>query len=260
MSASISNVTTLLCFILQTPSTYRNCDVTLIRNMFTLWTHSLFLALSGSRGQITVTQSPEATAVLAGQTVSLSCRTSSACLAWYLQKPGEAPKFLIGGASYRQSGIPGRFSGSGSGSHFTLTISGVQAEDAGHYYCQSLHSVSSKPVFTHGTRIDVGDATPVLTVLPPSSQEVSGKNEATLTCLANKGFPSNWKLQWTVDGSARTGDMSHGILDKDGKYSWSNTLSLSAGEWSKVVSVSCKATRDSQTPVIETLRRSDCSA
>uniref|UniRef100_A0A8C9T4C3 Ig-like domain-containing protein n=1 Tax=Scleropages formosus TaxID=113540 RepID=A0A8C9T4C3_SCLFO len=236
------------------------------------------LCFQGSRGQITVTQSPEATAVLAGQTVSLSCRTSSAvhsncyygssgskqCLAWYLQKPGEAPKFLIGGASYRQSGIPGRFSGSGSGSHFTLTISGVQAEDAGHYYCQSLHSVNSESLwvtFGGGTRLDVGsDATPVLTVLPPSSQEVSGKNEATLTCLANKGFPSNWKLQWTVDGSARTGDMSHGILDKDGKYSWSNTLSLSAGEWSKVVSVSCKATRDSQTPVIETLRRSDCSA
>uniref|UniRef100_A0A8C9WF59 Ig-like domain-containing protein n=1 Tax=Scleropages formosus TaxID=113540 RepID=A0A8C9WF59_SCLFO len=222
--------------------------------------------------------SPEATAVLPGQTFSMSCRTSSdgesssyyagsydkQCLAWYLQKSGEAPKLLIYSGSYRESGIPGRFSGSGSGSHFTLSISGVQAEDAGHYYCQSWHIINSESLwytFGGGTRLEVGsDATPVLTVLPPSSQEVSGKNEATLTCLANKGFPSNWKLQWTVDGSARTGDMSHGILDKDGKYSWSNTLSLSAGEWSKVVSVSCKATRDSQTPVIETLRRSDCSA
>ncbi|XP_020562795.1 uncharacterized protein LOC101172255 [Oryzias latipes] len=108
-----------------------------------------------SRGQVTVTQ-PGAVSSAVGGNVSISCITSqdvyvyksNHCLAWYQQKDGESPKLLIYYASTRASGIPSRFTGSGSKSDFTLTISGIQAEDAAVYYCQSYHEINSQWVFT----------------------------------------------------------------------------------------------------------------
>uniref|UniRef100_A0A7N8WLT6 Ig-like domain-containing protein n=1 Tax=Mastacembelus armatus TaxID=205130 RepID=A0A7N8WLT6_9TELE len=107
---------------------------------------------SESRGQVTVTQ-PGAVSSALGGSVTIRCKTSqnvygSNRLAWYQQRDGETPKLLIYYASTRESGTPDRFTGSGSNSDFTLTISGVQAEDAAVYYCQSLHNINSQYVFT----------------------------------------------------------------------------------------------------------------
>uniref|UniRef100_A0A671TLQ2 Ig-like domain-containing protein n=1 Tax=Sparus aurata TaxID=8175 RepID=A0A671TLQ2_SPAAU len=116
----------------------------------------VFVSVSSeSRGQITVTQ-PGAVSSALGGSVTINCRTSrdvyvwssEHLLAWYQQRDGETTKLLIYWASTRESGIPGRFTGSGSNSAFTLTISGVQAEDSAVYYCQSEHYINSQWVCT----------------------------------------------------------------------------------------------------------------
>uniref|UniRef100_A0A3P9AV21 Ig-like domain-containing protein n=1 Tax=Maylandia zebra TaxID=106582 RepID=A0A3P9AV21_9CICH len=115
-------------------------------------TMKLLYVFVSSRGQITVTQ-PGAVSSAVGGTVSIKCQTSqdvlgSVALAWYQQKDGGVPKLLIYDADTLESGIPDRFTGSGSDSDFILTISGVQAEDAAVYYCQSVHAINSQAVFT----------------------------------------------------------------------------------------------------------------
>ncbi|KAI2648146.1 Immunoglobulin kappa variable 1D-13 [Labeo rohita] len=115
-----------------------------------IWTIAAFI--QESRG-VTVTQ-PKVKAVQQGQSVTIECSTDVGIyhdnLAWYQQKPGETLKLLIYDRRYLYSGTPSRFSGGGSnyGTDFTLTISGVQTEDTGDYYCQSEHWINSKYVFT----------------------------------------------------------------------------------------------------------------
>uniref|UniRef100_A0A4W5K3L8 Ig-like domain-containing protein n=1 Tax=Hucho hucho TaxID=62062 RepID=A0A4W5K3L8_9TELE len=120
-------------------------EPTTTMTFITIFIWTLAFCFQESRGQYVVTQTPAVKAVLQRQTVSLNCKTSSNVfgndrLAWYQQKTEGAPKLLIYYATTLQSGTPSRFIGSGYGSDFTLTISGVQAEDAGDYYCQSYHS------------------------------------------------------------------------------------------------------------------------
>uniref|UniRef100_A0A672Z3I2 Ig-like domain-containing protein n=1 Tax=Sphaeramia orbicularis TaxID=375764 RepID=A0A672Z3I2_9TELE len=117
-----------------------------------IWTLLCCCFTGKSRGQVTVTQ-PGAVSSDLGASTTITCTTSqdvysSNDLAWYQQRAGETPKLLIYDATSRASGISSRFSGSGSNSHFTLTISDVQAEDAAVYYCQSFHVINSQYVFT----------------------------------------------------------------------------------------------------------------
>uniref|UniRef100_A0AAY5E833 Ig-like domain-containing protein n=1 Tax=Electrophorus electricus TaxID=8005 RepID=A0AAY5E833_ELEEL len=207
-----------------------------------------------------------------GQTVTIHCKhepaincvkkdTSKYCMSWYHQIPGEVPKLLIYYTDQRASGIPSKFSGSESGNKidFTLTISGVEAEDSGDYYCQSQHFIEKHLGFI-SLFLSPANTQPSLTVLPPSSAELQ-QGKATLVCLANKGFPSDWKLSWKVDsiGWSEGVSVSPAVLQTDGLYSWSSTLTLPESKWRWTAAVTCEVTRDSQTPVTKSINTQACT-
>ncbi|CAB1346107.1 unnamed protein product, partial [Coregonus sp. 'balchen'] len=136
----------------------------------------------------------------------------------------------------------------------TLTLSKALWVEGEVYTCRVTHDdTSDSAAFRRSNSV------PTLTVLAPSSEELSSTTTATLTCLANKGFPSDWTMSWKVDGTSKKQEASPGVLEKDGLYSWSSTLTLTAQEWTKAGEVTCEAQQKSQTPVTKTLRRADCS-
>ncbi|KAJ1077660.1 hypothetical protein K5549_010987 [Capra hircus] len=103
----------------------------------------LLLWIPRSSGDVVLTQTPLSLSVIPGETASISCKSSQSLvhsdgktyLNWIKHKPGQSPEGLIYQVSNRYSGVSDRLTGSGSGTDFTFTISRVQAEDAGVYYC-----------------------------------------------------------------------------------------------------------------------------
>nr|7T2P_L Chain L, K11 Fab light chain [Macaca mulatta]7T4G_I Chain I, K11 IgG light chain [Macaca mulatta]7T4G_K Chain K, K11 IgG light chain [Macaca mulatta]7T4G_L Chain L, K11 IgG light chain [Macaca mulatta] len=226
-----------------------------------LWV--LLLWVPGSTGDILLTQSPSSLSGSVGDRVTITCRASqgiNSYLNWYQQKPGKAPKLLIYFANRLQSGVPSRFSGSGSGTEFTLTISSLQSEDGATYYCQQYDTF---PTFGPGTKLDIKRtvAAPSVFIFPPSEDQVKS-GTVSVVCLLNNFYPREASVKWKVDGALKTGNSQESVTEQDSKdntYSLSSTLTLSSTEYQSHKVYACEVTHQGlSSPVTKSFNRGEC--
>nr|ATI97451.1 Ig kappa chain [Felis catus] len=224
----------------------------------------LMLWIPGASGDVVLTQTPLSLSVTPGEPASISCRASQSLgtdVNWYLQRPGQSPRRLINQASIRDSGVPDRFSGSGSGTDFTLRISRLEADDIGIYYCQQ--GVHAPFPFGQGTKLEMrrSDAQPSVFLFQPSLDELH-TGSASIVCILNDFYPKEVNVKWKVDGVVQNKGIQESTTEqnsKDSTYSLSSTLTMSSTEYQSHEKFSCEVTHKSlASTLVKSFNRSEC--
>ncbi|XP_064170956.1 immunoglobulin lambda-1 light chain-like isoform X3 [Anguilla rostrata] len=232
---------------------------------------TLITVLSCVSGVIVVTQKPPVLSVSKGDTATMDCNlgtVTDSSARWYKQVPGGAPQFVL---RFHLTHSSPSYGAGFSSSHFTskcqtnsdcqLTISNVEAGDSAVYYCNTYDSSAKEWVFGQGTKLIVTDsslAAPILSLLPPSSEELK-TNKATLVCLAQMsvGFAD---VSWTSGGKPVTGGVFTGTAEQkpDKTFGLSSFLTITPSEWITDRVFTCKVSVGSKTSE-KSIKKSDCS-
>ncbi|KAI5108503.1 immunoglobulin lambda-1 light chain-like isoform X2, partial [Silurus meridionalis] len=211
--------------------------------------------------------------VQTGQNVKILCSpsTGSWTITWYQQKHGKSPTFLLYDST-RASGLPSRFTYSGSGSQEYLHINGVQAEDEAVYYCACHNCVQSRTVLQNNIyKISSSycelyrsytSSPPSLVLLAPS-QSLSSADGVRVVCLAQGFRPDGATLSWSDNGNAVTGaEVQTGSSQRqsDGTFSQNSVLQLSPERWNSGRTYTCHLNHPALTaPLSQSASAEKCS-
>ncbi|XP_039708325.1 immunoglobulin kappa light chain-like isoform X1 [Pteropus medius] len=224
----------------------------------------LLLWISDTRTETIVTQSPALLSAAPGDKVTITCKASQDIdddMNWYQQKPGETPMLIIREATTRLSGVPSRFTGSGYGTDFTLTINNMETEDAAYYFCQQDDNLPY--TFGQGTKLEIkrNVAKPSTFIFPPSQQQLQ-TGKASVVCLLNGFYPKEINVKWKVDGVVQTNGIQNSATEQDSKdntYSLSSILTLSSSEYKSHNVYACEITHQSlNSAFVKSFNRESC--
>ncbi|KFQ94409.1 Ig lambda-1 chain C regions, partial [Nipponia nippon] len=101
---------------------------------------------------------------------------------------------------------------------------------------------------------------PTVYLFPPSSDELSTQNKATLVCLLGDFYPRSVQVAWTADGRTLSSgiETSQPQRQTNNQYMASSYLTLSAADWKSHETYACKVTHEAGN-VEKSLKRSECS-
>ncbi|XP_034151532.1 immunoglobulin lambda-1 light chain isoform X2 [Esox lucius] len=233
---------------------------------------TLITALTCVRGVTVVTQKPPVVTVRKGEMVTMDCNlgtVTTSAARWYKQVPGGVPQFIL--FFYHTNSAPTYGSGFSSPkftsnhqstSDYRLIINNVEESDSAVYYCHTWDSSAKEEVFGQGTKLIVTDSTlppPVLTILPPSSDEVKS-SKVTLVCLASQMAMGYADVSWTAGGSPVTSNIvtSTAVPQDDKTFQLSSYLTIDTSEWNQDKEFSCKVTVGSKSTE-KRIKKSECS-
>uniref|UniRef100_UPI002DDDBD54 7D5 Fab light chain n=1 Tax=Mus musculus TaxID=10090 RepID=UPI002DDDBD54 len=230
---------------------------------FLLASMFVFSIATNAYADIQLTQTTSSLSASLGDRVTISCRASqdiSNYLNWYQQKPDGTVKLLIYYTSKLHSGVPSRFTASGSGRDYSLAISNLEQEDIATYFCQQVFSLPW--TFGGGTKLEIkrADAAPTVSIFPPSSEQLTSGG-ASVVCFLNNFYPKDINVKWKIDGSERQNGVLNSWTDQDSKdstYSMSSTLTLTKDEYERHNSYTCEATHKTSTsPIVKSFNRNE---
>ncbi|CAM4735634.1 unnamed protein product [Leuciscus chuanchicus] len=99
---------------------------------------------------------------------------------------------------------------------------------------------------------------PSVSLLPPSSLQISG-DSAALLCLLSSYSPQGALVSWTLDGSEVTeGVLTSAESQQDGRYSRSSVLTLSKARWEEGELYVCRVTHDGAPHEVSFHKSSEC--